>query len=71
MLLIKLLIVILLLFVVASLFSGLYFLIKDPSDSRRVVKSLSLRILLSLILLLLLFAGIYFGLIEPHPPGAR
>jgi uncharacterized BrkB/YihY/UPF0761 family membrane protein len=71
MLLIKLLIVILLLFVVASLFSGLYFLIKDPSDSRRVVKSLSLRILLSLILLLLLFAGIHFGLIEPHPPGAR
>lgn len=69
MLLVKLIIVIFLLFVVGSLFSALYFLVKDPSSSRRVVKSLSWRIALSLLLLLLLFAGIQTGLIVPHDVG--
>lgn len=69
MLLIKLIIVILLLFVVGSLFSALYFLIKDSSGSRRVIKSLSWRIALSLFILLLLFAGIQSGLIIPHDVG--
>ncbi|MDD9857101.1 MAG: twin transmembrane helix small protein [Gammaproteobacteria bacterium] len=69
MLLVKLIIVIFLLFVVGSLFSALYFLVKDPSSSRRVVKSLSWRIALSLFLLLLLVAGIQFGLIVPHDVG--
>lgn len=69
MLLFKIIIVILLLFVVGSLFSALYFLINDPSRSQRVVKSLSWRIALSLFILLLLFIGIQTGLIVPHSVG--
>lgn len=69
MLLFKLIIVIFLLFVVGSLFSALYFLVKDPSRSKRVVKSLSWRIALSLVILLLLVAGIQFGFIVPHNVG--
>ncbi|MDD9884317.1 MAG: twin transmembrane helix small protein [Gammaproteobacteria bacterium] len=65
----KLIIVVLLLFVVGSLFSALYFLVKDPSTSKRVVRSLSWRIALSLFILLLLVAGIQFGLIVPHDVG--
>ena len=69
MLLLKLIIVILLLFVVGSLFSALYFLIADSSKSNRVVRSLSWRIGLSLFLLLLLLVGIQTGLIVPHDVG--
>lgn len=65
----KLIIIILLLFVVGSLFSALYFLVKDPDSSQRVVKSLSWRIGLSLFILLLLFIGIQSGLIVPHAVG--
>ncbi|MDD9810781.1 MAG: twin transmembrane helix small protein [Gammaproteobacteria bacterium] len=65
----KLIIIILLLFVVGSLFSALYFLVKDPSTSKRVVRSLSWRIALSLFILLLLVAGIQFGFIVPHDVG--
>lgn len=69
MLLFKLILVILLLFVVGSLFTALYFLVKDPSRSKRVVRSLSWRIGLSLFILLLLFIGIQVGLITPHGVG--
>ena len=69
MLLFKLIIIILLLFVVGSLFSALYFLINDSSASKRVVNSLSWRIALSLFILLLLFVGIQTGLIVPHDVG--
>ena len=69
MLLFKLIIIILLLFVVGSLFSALYFLINDSSASKRVVNSLSWRIALSLFILLLLFIGIQTGLIVPHDVG--
>ena len=69
MLLFKLIIVILLLFVVGSLFTALYFLINDSPRSTRVVKSLSWRIGLSLFILLLLFIGIKTGLIVPHDVG--
>lgn len=69
MLLFKLIIIILLLFVVGSLFSALYFLIKDPPSSRCVVRSLTQRIGISLFILLLLFIGIQTGLIVPHDVG--
>jgi hypothetical protein len=53
-----------LLFIVGSLGSALYFMMKDKGGSSRMVYSLMLRIGLSV----LLFAGIliayYFGLIE-------
>ena len=66
MLLFKLLIVILLLFIIGSLFTALYFLVKSPDQSAAVVKSLSIRIGLSIFLIFMIFIGAYFGVIEPH-----
>lgn len=69
MLLFKLIIVILLLFIVGSLFTALYFLIKSPDNSAKVVKSLAIRIGLSLFLIALIFLGSKVGFIEPHGFG--
>ena len=49
--------------ILASLFSGLYFLLKDKGNSQRTVKALTVRISLSIGLFLLLMAGYYFGII--------
>jgi multisubunit Na+/H+ antiporter MnhF subunit len=51
------------LFILASLASALYYLIKDKGQSDRVVKALTVRISLSLALFILLMAGYYFGFI--------
>ncbi len=48
------------------LFSGLVFLITDPRDSKRTVKALSMRIVLTIILLLFLVLAYLFGWITPH-----
>lgn len=71
MLLFKLIVVILLIFIVVSLFTALYQLNKTPNnaqgeDSNKVVRALTVRIGLSIFLFLLLMAGAYFGLITPH-----
>ncbi|HPQ94638.1 MAG: twin transmembrane helix small protein [Thiothrix sp.] len=67
MLLFKLIIVILLLFVIASLFTALYQLNQDRGEgSSKVVKALTVRIGLSIFLFVLLMVGQYFGLIVPH-----
>jgi FtsH-binding integral membrane protein len=55
--------------ILASLFSGLFFLIRDQGRSKRTVKALTWRVGLSLALFLLLLAGYYFGLIKPHGIG--
>lgn len=65
----KLLVVILLLFVVSSLFSGFYFLMKDSGSSDRVVKALTVRIALSMVLFIFLMIGHATGLITPHGIG--
>ncbi|OGT79899.1 MAG: hypothetical protein A3H91_07285 [Gammaproteobacteria bacterium RIFCSPLOWO2_02_FULL_61_13] len=62
----KLLIVVLLLAILASLASGLVFLIRDKGQSERTVKSLTFRIALSIALFLLLLIGYATGLIQPH-----
>jgi uncharacterized BrkB/YihY/UPF0761 family membrane protein len=51
------------LFIVISLGSALYYLIKDKGQSDRTVKALTVRISLSIILFVMLMAGYYFGLI--------
>lgn len=56
-------------FILVSLFSGLFFLIRDQGRSKRTVKALTWRVGLSLALFLLLLAGYYFGLIKPHGIG--
>jgi hypothetical protein len=53
-----------LLFIVGSLGSALYFMMKDKGGSSRMVYSLMLRIGLSLLLFLGILIAYYFGWIE-------
>ena len=50
-------------FILASLASALYYLIKDKGQSDRVVKMLTVRVGLSLTLFILLMGGYYLGVI--------
>ncbi|HEY6043763.1 MAG TPA: twin transmembrane helix small protein [Nitrosospira sp.] len=55
--------VLFLLFILSSLASALYYMIKDKGQGTRAVRSLTLRISLSVLLFILLMAGTYFGFI--------
>ncbi|HUP30429.1 MAG TPA: twin transmembrane helix small protein [Usitatibacter sp.] len=57
----RILIVVLLLAVLVSLFSGLYFVYKDKGGSNRAVKALTVRIGLSALVFIILMASLYFG----------
>jgi hypothetical protein len=57
----RILIVVLLLAVIASLFSGLYFVYKDKGNSNRAVTALTVRIGLSVLVFLILMVSFYFG----------
>ncbi|HWI13262.1 MAG TPA: twin transmembrane helix small protein [Burkholderiales bacterium] len=50
-------------FILVSLFSALYFVIKDKGRSNRAVKALTVRITLSIILFALLMLAFRFGYI--------
>lgn len=60
----KWIIPIVLLMIVASLGSALYYMMKDRGNSSRMVRSLMLRIGLSIALFLGILLAHYFGLIE-------
>ena len=60
----RIVILVLLLAVVASLFSGLYFVYKDKGNTNRAVISLTIRIALSLIVFVLLIASYFFGWLD-------
>jgi hypothetical protein len=64
----KLPVLLVLAFILFSLFQGMYFMAKDDgkNNSTRVVRSLTLRVVLSLFLFLILMAGYYFGFLQPH-----
>jgi hypothetical protein len=62
-LILKFIIVLFLFFILASLASALYYLVKDKGQGTRAVRSLTLRISLSLFLFGLLMLGTYLGLI--------
>jgi hypothetical protein len=62
-LILKIIIVLFLFFILASLVSALYYLVKDKGQGTRAVRSLTLRISLSLLLFGLLILGTYLGLI--------
>lgn len=59
----KLVIVLLLVGVIVSLFSGLFFLFRDRGAGQRTVKALSFRVGLSVALFALLLVGHRYGLI--------
>ena len=59
----RIVVIAMLVLIVGSLGSALWFLIRDKGNSTRTVKALTVRISLSIGLFLLLMAGYYFGLI--------
>lgn len=67
--LIKLLIVACLIAIVVTLGSGLFHLVNDKGESKKMVRSLTIRIALSVALFILLFIAWSQGMIEPHGVG--
>ena len=72
----KLAIVVLLFAVIISLFSGLFFLIRDGGKTNRVVNSLAVRVSLSVLLLAVVLIALWTitrtqtGPARPHPQNA-
>jgi len=63
----KIIILIMLVLIVASLFSALFYLIKDKGQGERAAKALTVRISLSIALFVLLLISFKLGLIgQPH-----
>ncbi|MEX0431156.1 twin transmembrane helix small protein [Spiribacter insolitus] len=63
---IRIAILITLFVIIASLGSGLFYLIRDRGQSRRTLNALTLRITLSVILFLLILIGYATGVITPN-----
>jgi len=59
----KYVVILFLVFIVGSLFSALYYLVRDKGSGERTVKALTVRISLSVALFALLMLGYYFGFI--------
>lgn len=60
---VKIVVILFLVFIVGSLFSALYYLVRDKGRGERMVKALTVRITLSVTLFVLLMLGYYFGFI--------
>jgi hypothetical protein len=60
----KIIILILVAAIIASLFAGLYFVYKDKGNSTRAVKALTVRVVLQAIVIALLLGGFVFGMIQ-------
>jgi hypothetical protein len=63
----KILIVILMLAILVSLFSGLFFLIRDGGKTNRVLNSLALRVALSVALLAVILLSLWQGGLTLNP----
>jgi hypothetical protein len=63
----KFLIVVLMLAVLVSLFSGLFFLIRDGGKTNRVLNSLALRVALSVLLLAVILISLWQGGLTLNP----
>jgi hypothetical protein len=61
-------IVLMLIATIVSLFSGLFFLVKDDSRSNRLVIALSVRVTLAAITLGLITWGFFSGQLVSHAP---
>jgi hypothetical protein len=60
---VRIIVILLLVLIIASMGSALFFLLSDKSGSHRTAKALTTRIGLSILLFALLMASYYFGLI--------
>lgn len=65
----KILIVLILFVIIGSLFSGLFYLVRDKGASERTVRALTVRISLSVLLFVLLMIGYATGVLQPHGVG--
>ena len=65
----KIFVIAMLIAIIASLGSGLFFLSKDDQGSPRVLKALKVRVALSAILLLALLAAYFLGWLDPETMG--
>ncbi|KPK18888.1 MAG: twin transmembrane helix small protein [Betaproteobacteria bacterium] len=59
----KILVILFAIFIVASLFSALFFLIRDKGQGERTVRALTVRVALSVVLFALLMLSYHFGII--------
>jgi ABC-type sulfate transport system permease component len=57
----KIVLVVLLLLVILSLFSGLFFMYRNKGDQNRMVNALKLRVAFSILAFLIAIAGFAFG----------
>jgi hypothetical protein len=62
----KIIVITVLVLIVTSLFSALVFMYKDKGSNKRMVRALTVRIILSIALFLFLMAAFYFGFIPPR-----
>ena len=62
----KIVIIVLLLAIIISLASGMFFMVRDKGRTHRTVTSLTFRITISVVLFIMLFVGHSTGLIKPH-----
>ena len=62
----KIIVILFLFAIIGSLFSGLFFLMKDKGASERTVKALTVRVSMSVLLFILLMIGFATGLLQPH-----
>ena len=59
----RVIIILFLLGIFASLGSALFYMVRGPQDSRRMARALAIRVGLSITLFVMLMLGFYFGLI--------
>ena len=62
-------VILMLVLIVASLGSGLFFVMRDDHNSKRAVKVLAIRVGLSVALFLVLMGSYYFGFIPGRTSG--
>lgn len=59
----RILVLVLVVVMLGSLASGLFFLYKDKSGGNRMVISLTIRVAIAIVIFLILMASYYFGLV--------
>lgn len=64
----RIVVILLLVFIVGSLLSAGFFLVKDQGQSDRVLRALTIRIALSVVVFALVILSKYFGWIGPQWP---
>ncbi|WP_223787281.1 twin transmembrane helix small protein [Marinicella meishanensis] len=65
----KYLIIVILLFILFSLGSAMFYLVKGKGQSQNTVRFLTVRVALSVLLFLFIILAAYMGWIEPHQPN--